>query len=73
MHTSDVIRRLRSEGYDITPGYLDFLFRERHLPRPPPKDGPHLRWAKADMDRLRSVLKHRGRGPRDTSEIGGRR
>ena len=62
MRTSEVIKSLSEEGFEVTPGYLDFLFRERYLPKPS-KSGPCLDWEPVDVDRLRSVLRRRGRGP----------
>jgi len=69
MRTREVIVTLRKEGFDVTPGYLDFLFREEHLVKPS-KNGPYLSWQPADADRLRSVLWRRGRGPKDVTEQG---
>ncbi len=62
MRTGAVIATLRQEGFDLTPGYLDYVLRERHL-IPPERNGVGYVWEKADVDRLRSVLRRRGRGP----------
>ena len=62
MKTSTVLEMLRREGYDVTGGYLDFLFREHHIERPP-MERRRMIWAPADVNRLKSVLKRRDRGP----------
>ena len=52
MRTSEVIRALRTEGYEITSGYLDFLFRKAYLSRPAKEGafstGVRLTWPGTD-------------------------
>ena len=62
MRTGEVVAVMRAEGFELTPGYLDFLIRERHVP-PPERNRAGYIWAKADIDRLRGALRRRGRGP----------
>ncbi len=64
MRTGEVVEILRKQGFEVTPGYLDFLFRELHLPRPPLR-GSRLDWRQADVQRLKAVLARRGRAPID--------
>lgn len=59
--TTKVINQLREEGYQISPGYLQYLLRERILS--PPKErflGSYV-WGEEDIERLRRVLQHRSR------------
>jgi hypothetical protein len=63
LSTRDVVESLRREGFDLSIGYLQFLWRERHLLRPDARFGDAFAWTDADVDRLRSVLRRRGRGP----------
>ncbi|GAH51374.1 unnamed protein product, partial [marine sediment metagenome] len=53
MRNGQMIQKMRDEGFNVTRGYVDFLLRERHLPRPTIA-GPLLDWRAADLDRLRS-------------------
>ncbi|MFO7958725.1 MAG: hypothetical protein R6V05_14760 [Candidatus Brocadiia bacterium] len=64
MHrTREVIDRLRDEGYSVSPGYLQYLLRERILRAPSERFAGAYVWREPDIDRLRSVLKRRERGP----------
>ncbi len=58
--TNEVIDRLRGEGLDVTRGYCDFLFRERHLEKPP-SVGRTLIWREENISALREWLESRGR------------
>lgn len=60
--TSDVVTRLNGQGFDVSPGYISYVLREGIL-HPPERCLGRLHWAEADIDRLRSLLKRRGRGP----------
>ena len=68
MHrTREVIDRLRNEGYSVSPGYLQYLLRERILRAPSERFGGAYVWRELDIERLRSVLKRRERGPGERS------
>lgn len=60
--TGQVISKLRTDGFEITPAYLGFLLQSRHVPEPERILGRFL-WRAPDVDRLRSVLIRRNRGP----------
>ena len=62
MRTRDLVSALRSEGFAVTPAYLDFLIRERHLDRPN-RDAVGYVWSDPDIQRVRSLLFRRNRGP----------
>jgi hypothetical protein len=70
--TREVIDRLQNEDYAVSPGYLQYLLRERILCPPSERFGGAYIWQESDIERLRSVLRRRGRGGRDTSGAGGR-
>ncbi len=71
--TSEVVRDLRREDYAVSPSYVNYLIREGILPAPEKCPGGALCWAEADVDRLRSILKRRGRGPSEVlTQEGGR-
>jgi hypothetical protein len=62
MHrTSQVIDRLRREGYAVSPGYLQYLLRERILRAPSERFAGAYVWRENDFERLRQVLRRRGR------------
>jgi len=61
--TRAVLDRLISEGFTCSDAYLRFLMRDRHLAMPPAGPGGCLLWEDADLERLRQVLRRRGRGP----------
>lgn len=60
--TSEVVDMLRAEGFDVYPGYVQSLIRERVLPAPDKFSGLFI-WREPDVDRLRSELRRRDRGP----------
>ena len=60
--TRAVVDGLRGQGFDVGLGYVNFLIRERHIPSPG-RIGSNLAWSDGDIQRLRSVLTRRGRGP----------
>ena len=60
--TSDVVRSLQNEGYDVSCGYVSYVIRERIIALPRKVGGIWL-WDESDIDRLRSELRRRGRGP----------
>ena len=62
MRTGEAVLTLRAEGFDLTPGYLDFLIREQHF-LPPLQVTAGYAWELPDLERLRSVLRRRNRGP----------
>ena len=61
--TVDVVDSLRSEGFSLSPGYVAWALRERHIPPPDSRIGLAYVWTEADEQRLRSFLRRRGRGP----------
>ena len=63
MRTGEVVSALQAEGFDLTPGYLGFLIRERHVFQPARDKAGYL-WEVADLDRLRGALRRRGRKPK---------
>ena len=67
--TSGVVDHLRSQGWDLSPGYVHSLIRERVLPAPELGPGRVYIWTQADIDRLVSVLRRRGRGPVETQGV----
>ena len=66
LSTGQVISTLRADGFEITPAYLGFLLQSRHVLEPERILGRFL-WRPADIDRLRSVLVRRNRGPQRTA------
>ena len=58
--TSDVVRLLQSQGFEINCGYASYALRERLIPLPKKIGGIWL-WGDADVDRLRALLRRRGR------------
>jgi hypothetical protein len=67
--TREVIDRLRDEGYSVSPGYLQYLLRERILRAPSERFGGAYVWREPDIERLRSVLKRRERSPGERSRV----
>ena len=61
--TSEVLDRLRAEGFEVSVGYLQYLLRERVIPTPAARIGGVFVWSPADEERLRGELIRRGRGP----------
>ena len=62
--TKEAINSLRDSGYAVTAGYVAWLIRDSWLPSPEKGPGGCLCWTEADVDRLESLLKRKGRGPR---------
>ena len=62
--TVDVVNVLRGEGYAVSPGYVAWVLREMHIPAPDDRVGMAYDWTDADVQRLRSFLMRRGRGPK---------
>ena len=58
--TNEVIDQMRKAGLDVTRGYVDFLFRERHLEKPD-SVGRTLIWREENIAALREWLESRGR------------
>ena len=61
--TVGVVDMLRSEGFSLSPGYVAWALRERHGPPPDSRIGMAYLWTDADIQRLRSFLCRRDRGP----------
>lgn len=59
--TVQVVNLLQSEGFSVTPGYVAWALRERHVPPPESRVGMAYVWQEADVQRLRSFLVRRGR------------
>lgn len=64
--TSEINDTLSAQGFDVYPGYIQSLIRERVLPAPEKGPGGAFFWHDADVDRLKSILRRRGRGPADS-------
>jgi len=58
--TNEVIDQLRGEGFDLTMGYLGFVFREHKIEKPP-SVGRTLIWQEENIAALREWLESRGR------------
>jgi len=58
--TPRVIEALRAEGFDVGRSYLAFLVEARHF-EPPRRVGHAMLWTADDIERLRGVLRLRGR------------
>jgi len=61
--TTAVVDRLRGDGFQVNAGYVAWLIRDRWLPAPEKGPGRAMIWTDADVQRLRSILYRRGRGP----------
>lgn len=61
--TSEVVATLKAEDYDVTPSYLSYLIRDGLIPSPAKGLAGALCWEDADIARLTSILRRRGRGP----------
>lgn len=59
--TTEVVDELRTDGFRVTPGYIAWVLRDRHIPEPEQKLGNAFIWTEADVDRLRSFLRRQGR------------
>ena len=64
MSTVGAVNLLRSEGFSVSPGYVAWVLRERHVPPPENRVGMAYVWQEADIQRLRSFLIRRNRGPK---------
>ena len=58
--TSDVVRLLQKQGFEINCGYAAYILRERLVPLPRKIRGIWL-WSETDVAHLRSLLRRRGR------------
>ena len=58
--TNEVLALMEQEKFDITRGYLDFLWREKHMEKPKVWNRS-LMWTDADIAALREALTERGR------------
>ncbi len=61
--TSELVASLRSEGFEVSHSYLAYLLRERIVAAPPKGPGGVLLWEREDVERVRSELLRRDRGP----------
>jgi len=61
--TTAVIDRLRSQGYEVSTGYVQWLLRDRIIATPMKGPGGVLLWRSGDVARLQSELARRGRAP----------
>ena len=68
--TVDVVDLLRSEGFSLSPGYVAWVLRERHIPAPDNRIGMAYIWGDADVERLRAFLRRRNRGSEGGSQCG---
>ena len=62
--TTDLVDRLRAEGFAVTRTYVAWVLSDRHIPTPEKGPGGALIWSDADVLRLRGFLCRRGRGPK---------
>lgn len=68
--TGQAVAQLRKEGFKVTYSYAAYLLRERIVAPPAAKLGFGYVWEEADIQRLRSVLIRRGRGPAASGGVG---
>jgi len=61
--TTQVLDKLREEGYEVSHSYIAYLLRERVIRVPEKGPGGVLLWSDADVARLEAELAHRKRGP----------
>jgi len=61
--TSSVVDRLRSEGYQVSTSYVQWLLRDRIISSPVKGPGGVLMWRPVEVARLRAELARRERGP----------
>lgn len=61
--TSELVDRLRAEGFQVTAGYLSYLLRECPILKPESRVSSLYLWQPADVERLKAALAERGRGP----------
>ncbi len=61
--TTWVIDALRQEGFEVSPTYVEWLLRERVIAAPQKGPGGVRIWQPQDVERLKSELIRRGRGP----------
>ncbi len=61
--TSDLLERLRDEGYEVSHTYIAYLIRERTVPVPPKGPGGAFLWSPVEIAALRRELTRRGCGP----------
>ena len=64
--TTSVVDGLRSQGYDVTVGYVQWLLRDRIIAAPMKGPGGVLLWRPGDVARLQAELVRRGRGPEES-------
>ena len=67
--TTAVVDRLRAEGFRVNIGYVQWALRDRHVPMPEKGPGGVLIWSGADVDRLKSFLYRRNRGPGEAVHV----
>lgn len=60
--TNEIIELLTREGFRLDGPYVKMLTSRGYI-SPPAKIAGRFLWQKADADRLRSILRRRGRGP----------
>ena len=61
--TADVADLLRSEGFSISPDYIAWVLRARHIAPPESRIGLAYAWTDEDIQRLKGFLIRRGRAP----------
>lgn len=69
--TTNVVDRLRDEGFRVSCGYVQWVLRDRHIAMPAKGPGGCLLWDDADVLRLRGFLYRRGRGPKGKGAASG--
>ncbi len=63
--TSEVVRRLKKDGFEVSHSYLAYMVREEIIAPPAKGPGGAFVWSHMDELRLRGQLIRRSRGPRD--------
>jgi len=61
--TSEVVDELRARGFEVNGGIVGWFLRERIISAPAKGPGGSYLWCEADIQRLESELRRRGRGP----------
>jgi hypothetical protein len=67
--TTALVAMLKAEGYEVNVGYVTWLIRDGHIPRPPAGPGGGWIWLPQHVAKLRSELCRRGRGPDPTRVV----
>ncbi len=69
--TDQVVKELRSEGFNVRRSYVQFLIRDSWIPIPPKVGSAHL-WEDVHVEALKSELRRRGRWDPSSGQPKGR-